>query len=548
MKIVLCQLNAVVGDVNGNASMVQRVLEDTASEHPDLLVFPELFIQGYPPRDLLEKRWFIRNSINAVETIVQHSASYPDCGIVLGTAMENQTKQGKGLSNCALLISNGRIVFSQSKSLLPTYDVFDESRYFDPAEKVDIVEFRGEKLGICICEDAWNDPDLFQSKIYSRNPVNELASKGASVLINISASPFCIGKENLRTSVMRNHAVKHNCFYIYLNQIGGNDELIFDGNSFCFDNKGELCARLSSFKEDVQIIDTETKASDTHIPDLDTIASVHDALVLGVGDYVRKCGFKKVLLGLSGGIDSAVVCAICVGALGKENVWGVALPSPYSSQGSIDDAKGLAQKLDIKFSLFSIEKIYNSFLETLEPAFKETAFGLAEENLQARIRGTLLMALSNKFGHMLMATSNKSEAAVGYSTLYGDMNGGLSVISDLPKHLVYELAKYINRDEEIIPVSTLTKPPSAELRPDQKDEDSLPPYDTLDTIISLLIQEDKSVKNVTELGFDSSTVSWVSKAISNNEYKRRQAAPGLKITPKAFGSGRRFPVAARYEW
>ncbi len=548
MRIALCQLNPIVGDITGNVSMVIKALEDTASKNPDLLVFPELFIQGYPPRDLLEKRWFIKSSIAAVNQIAELSRLYPGCGIVIGTATDHKTDLGKGLTNSALLICNGEIILNQAKSLLPTYDIFDESRYFDPAETVRTVDFKDQRLGICICEDAWNDEELFQSRMYTRNPVKELCDGGATLIINISASPFYMGKENLRNSVMRNHAIKYSCPFVFVNQIGGNDELIFDGNSLCFDAGGELITKLPSFSEAIRVVDTEERPVKQSVPDLDTIASVHDALTLGVKDYIRKCGFKKALIGLSGGIDSAVVGAVCTAALGKDNVWGVSMPSRYSSQGSIDDAKELANNLGIKFSLVSIEDVFGAFLKTLDPLFAGTPQGLAEENLQARIRGTLLMALSNKFGHMLMATGNKSEAAVGYSTLYGDMNGGLSVISDLPKNMVYSLAHYINRNNEIIPASTINKPPSAELRPDQKDLDSLPPYDTLDNIITCLVENGKSVEQIAEEGFDRETVRWVSGAIARSEYKRRQAPQGLKVTPKAFGSGRRFPVAAKYSW
>ncbi len=548
MKIVLCQLNPLVGDVKGNAEMVLRALKNSVPQNPDLLIFPELFLQGYPPRDLLEKHWFIDNCISALNQILEASKSYPDVGIVLGTAMRSGKADGKGLLNSAIFLCNGKILLQQNKSLLPTYDVFDESRYFDSADSVSVVKFKEEVLGISICEDAWNDEALFSARLYDRDPVEELVAKGATLLINISASPFHLGKENLRAAVMRNHAKKHSLPFIFVNQIGGNDELIFDGNSAFFDGRGELCAQLPAFQEKVLVVDTCHKQPPLAMPNRDTIECVHDALVLGLSDYMHKCGFKSAVLGLSGGIDSAVVCSLAVAALGKDNVWGVAMPSRHSSDGSIRDAKLLAENWGIKFTILNIEDVFSSFLSTLHPVFEGTPFNLAEENLQARIRGTLLMALSNKFGHLLLTTGNKSESAVGYSTLYGDMNGGLGVISDLPKQMVYKLANYINRNGELIPVDSITKAPSAELRPDQKDQDTLPPYPVLDAILGQLIENGKSTSEVAAQGFDPQTVKWVARSISVNEYKRRQAAPGLKVTPKAFGSGRRFPIAARYDW
>lgn len=547
MKVGICQLNPVVGDVKGNAEMVERVLLQTASQTPDLLVFSELFLQGYPPRDLLEKKWFIDSSYSALNYVLEVSRRYPQTGILLGTATRTRESFGKGLYNSAVLLQNGEILFEQNKSLLPAYDVFDESRYFDSAGSVSVVKFKGEVLGISICEDAWNNGELFL-KLYDKDPVAELVSQNASMLINISASPFHLGKVGLRSTIMKNHAEVHSLPFLFVNQVGGNDELIFDGNSAFFDSNGSLCTQFPAFREDVQVIDTAAACSPVRIPDRDTIASVHDALVLGLSDYVKKCGFKAVLLGLSGGIDSAVTCAVAAAAVGKENVWGVAMPSRHSSEGSVMDAKALAESLGVRFSVVGIEEAFSAFLSTLDPLFKDTPFGLAEENLQARIRGTLLMSLSNKFGHLLLTTGNKSESAVGYSTLYGDMNGGLGVISDLSKELVYRLAEYINREKEIIPQSTITKPPSAELRPDQKDQDTLPPYPELDAILGHLIEEGMSSSEVAALGFDPQVVKWVAGRLAFNEYKRRQAPPGLKVTPKAFGSGRRFPIAARYEW
>jgi len=548
MKIIACQINPLVGDTAGNASLVCDNVFRNASLTPDLVIFPELCIQGYPPRDLLEQHWFVQNSIEAIERICRFSTGFPDIGILLGTALPNTVPRGKGLSNSAVLIQNGKILFHQNKSLLPTYDVFDEQRYFDPARTVSVYKFKGETLGITICEDAWNDREMWARQLYEYDPVEALAQQGTTLFVNISASPFNMGKEKLRFSLIRNHARKHGIPFLFVNQIGGNDELIFDGNSMYVDRDGNLRSKLYSFAEDTTLIDTKSPGPVMTVPDFDTVGAVHNALVLGLGDYVRKCAFTKVLLGLSGGIDSAVTCALAVKALGAGNVWGVSMPSRHSSEGSLTDAKKLADNLGILYKVIPIEKPFEAYLETLQPHFECVMPGIAEENLQARIRGTLLMALSNKFGHLLLTTGNKSELAVGYSTLYGDMNGGLSVISDLPKDMVYKLAHHINREKVIIPEASITKAPSAELRPNQKDQDTLPPYPVLDAILEKLIAEGKSSRELIEEGFDKTTVAWIVKAIINSEYKRRQAAPGLKVTLKAFGIGRRFPMAAKYNW
>ncbi|NLG17538.1 MAG: NAD+ synthase [Fibrobacter sp.] len=548
MKIVACQLNPVVGDVQGNAARVCEILAGHAGQGIDLFVFPELYLQGYPPGDLLDKKWFIRNSLDAVDKICSCSQKHPGTGVLLGSVVPDSIPCGKGLSNAAVLICDGKVVFHQKKSLLPSYDVFDEPRYFDPAKSSSVFEFKGEKLGISICEDAWNDAELWPQLLYNRDPVAELAAEGATILINISASPFHAGKESLRQKVIRNHARKHRLPFIFVNQVGANDELIFDGSSLFIDADGNLRELLPSFDECVKLIDTDSPGPVLSLPEREEIASVHDALVLGVRDYVRKCGFTSVLLGLSGGIDSAVVAAIASRAVGPENVWGVTMPSRYSSDGSISDSEKLAGNLGIRFSTIPIEKAFSAFLDLLSPVFEGTAPGVAEENIQARIRGTLLMTISNKFGHLLLTTGNKSELSVGYCTLYGDMNGGLAVISDLPKAMVYKLADYINLKEEIIPASTLTKAPSAELRPNQKDQDTLPPYPVLDSILNLLIEEGKSSSEIAESGFDETTVKWIAKKVAASEYKRRQAPTGLKVSPRALGSGWRFPLAAFYEW
>jgi len=547
MKIALCQCNPIMGDIPGNTRKLVDVLSLPYAQDADLFVFSELFIQGYPPKDLLEQQWFIDKGLLALETICGASLKIPGKGILFGFAMPQTQGSGKGLTNAALLVCNGSVVFRQDKSLLPTYDVFDESRYFDCAQKRMVFSFKQEVLGITICEDAWNDPHFWNKRPYAIDPVEELADAGATLFINLSASPFHCGKEKIRLDLISNHARRHGKTFILVNQIGGNDELIFDGASIVVDAQGRLCHMSPSFSENVCVVDTKALAPKPALPPENEAQSAHDALVCGLKDYVHKCGFTKALIGLSGGIDSAVTAALAAIALGPQNVCGVTMPSRYSSRGSISDSQALAKNLGIRFNEIPIEDPFAAFLTALESSFAGTKPDLAEENIQARIRGTILMALSNKFGQILLSTGNKSELAVGYCTLYGDMNGGLGVISDLPKTMVYKVAEYINRNTEIIPRNSITKPPSAELRPDQKDQDTLPPYDVLDSIIEQFVEEGKSAEQIAASGIDAKTVAWVIKAISRSEYKRRQAAPGLKISPKAFGFGRRFPLAARYD-
>jgi NAD+ synthase (glutamine-hydrolysing) len=546
MKIGLCQLNTIMGDIAGNTIKVREALESVKNDPPDLLVFSELFLQGYFPRDLLEQPWFINETLKAVETVCGFSRRFPHTALCLGCALPNTRGRGKRLSNAAIIIDNGSVVFRQDKSLLPTYDVFDEGRYFDPADAINVFPFRGETLGISICEDAWNDPELWPEAPYSLDPISILAEKGATLLVNISGSPFHMGKEHLRFSMMQRHAKKHALPVIYVNQIGGNDELIFDGNSMVIDKTGELCVSLPGFKEDVRVIETRSLQKTNAPMDFDSIQCLYEALCLGIRDYMYKCHFSKAVVGLSGGIDSAVTCALAAFALGAENVTGITMPSRYSSPGSIEDSLQLAHNLGIRFETTPIEPIFASYLATLQSHWNGKKPDITEENIQARIRGSILMALSNKFGCLLLSTGNKSEMAVGYCTLYGDMSGGLSVISDLPKTMVYALADFINRDKKIIPVSSITKAPSAELRPNQTDQDSLPPYDVLDKILELLIEKGRSIREIVAEGFDEKTVSWIVNAVRKAEYKRRQAAPGLKVSPKAFGVGRRFPLAAEY--
>ncbi len=546
MRIALAQLNPVVGDISGNLARVEQTLEQVRKESPDLVVLPELFLVGYPPRDLLEHKWFIDRAEKALNEVKAISCKYPETGILLGTVLRTGNKIGKGLYNAAMLIQNGQEVLRQPKTLLPTYDVFDEMRYFDPAPELKILEFKGEKIGVGVCEDAWNGPEMAGHGLYDTDPIAVMVRAGASLIINVSASPFSAGKEKLRYRLIRGHARRHRLPFVFVNQVGANDELVFDGRSMVLSPSGDPVLVMDSFCEQVSVVDTKASGKpDGYYPQAQ-LETVYQALVLGVRDYVRKCGFKKVVLGLSGGIDSAVACCIAVAALGKGNVLGVTMPSEYSSKGSVDDSWQLAQNLGIRFERLPISSIYQAYLGTLKKQFTGREMDVTEENIQARVRGNILMAISNKFGYLVLSAGNKSELAVGYCTLYGDMSGGLSVLADVPKTMVYNLARYINRERELIPQAIIEKPPSAELKPDQKDQDTLPPYDILDKILACYVEEGQSSDKIVRAGFDRETVNWVIRAVNRNEYKRRQAAPGLKVTSKAFGMGRRLPIAARY--
>jgi NAD+ synthase (glutamine-hydrolysing) len=547
MKITLAQLNPIVGDVTGNLKKVVDTLEEYAGE-TDLIIFSELFLVGYPPRDLLEQPALIEATQAAVQKLLAASRRFPKTGVLVGAPMPTGLDTGKGLNNCALLICGGEIVFRQNKSLLPTYDVFDETRHFAPGAQVDVINFQGETLGISICEDAWYDPELWSRRLYPCDPIQVLAQKGATLLINISASPFQVGKEGVRYHLFHNHCRRFGLPFIYVNQVGGNDELIFDGRSKALDSRGEAVAVLPGFREAVVTVDSAAPGKPGLYQPLEEIATVHEALVLGIQDYLHKCGFSQAVVGLSGGVDSAVTCCLAQRALGKQNVLGVLMPSPFSSQGSIMDSRKLAKNLGVQVKEIPITPIYRAYLRSLKGHLEVDQIGVALENVQARIRGNILMALSNEFGYLVLSTGNKSEMAVGYCTLYGDMSGGLSVLADVPKTMVYQLARYLNRERILIPEEIITKPPSAELRPDQKDQDTLPSYDILDQIMNYYLTEGYSFKDITRLGFEPETVRWVIRAIDRSEYKRRQAAPGLKITSKAFGMGRRIPIAARYEF
>src|SRR5271157_5008131 len=530
MKIALAQFNPTVGDFDGNSARILALAEQAKRLGADLAVFSELCICGYLPFDLLERPAFIQRNH---DTLARVASQMPLPAIVgyAGRVNADHHKAGKSIANKAALIHEGRVVFEQSKMLLPTYDVFDESRYFQPGDKQYVYGLGREQLGITVCEDVWNDKTFWSQPLYVRDPVTELVSQGTSVLINLSASPYTIDKRFLRVDMLRSIAIHHQRPVIYVNQVGGDDSLIFDGASMALTPSGEVAAQAKAFQEDLVLFDTVTGQGDLHEQPASEIAYAHQALVLGTRDYVRKCRFSKTIVGLSGGVDSAVVASIAVEALGPSNVLGVSMPGPFSSEGSKTDAKALAQNLGIEFLTLPIADVFESYKHALAPAFGARSQDATEENIQARIRGNYLMALSNKFGSMVLSTGNKSENAVGYCTLYGDMAGGLAVISDVPKLMVYDLARYINRERELIPRSTLEKPPSAELRPNQKDTDSLPPYEVLDRILKSYIEEVKAPEQIaTELGYSLKLVREIGMLVDRNEYKRKQAAPGLKIT------------------
>jgi NAD+ synthase (glutamine-hydrolysing) len=543
MKIALAQFNPTVGDFEGNSARILSLAEKARQRGADLAVFSELCLCGYLPQDLLERPAFIDRNHSALKEL----ASNLPLPAIVGYAGRVKNGTGKSIGNKAALICSGRVVFEQTKMLLPTYDVFDESRYFRPADRQSAYGFGREQLGITICEDAWNDKNFWAKCLYDRDPVTELMGQGITVLLNISASPYAIDKRSLRIEILRSIALNHHRPVVYVNQVGGDDSLIFDGASIALTPDGEIAAQAKAFEEDLVLFDTVSGEGEIHEQPHEEIAYAYQALITGTRDYVQKCGFKKVLVGLSGGIDSAVVASIAVDALGAENVLGVSMPGPFSSEGSKTDAKALAANLGIEFVTIPISGVFDAYRAALAPVFCGRPMDVAEENIQARIRGNYLMALSNKFGSMVLSTGNKSELAVGYCTLYGDMAGGLAVISDVPKLMVYELARWINRERELIPSSTIEKPPSAELRPNQKDVDSLPPYEVLDRILKAYIEDVHSPQEIADhYGFDLKLVREIALRVDRNEYKRKQAAPGLKVTSRAFGFGRPFPIAQRF--
>jgi len=541
MKIGLAQINTTVGDINGNRDRVVQALGKARESGAAIAVFPELCLTGYPPRDLLGLHGFVEANIRAVHEIAAHSGSM---AVVVGFVDRNPQKEGRRFYNAAAFLAEGKLQTVVHKTLLPTYDVFDEDRYFESAKSTQVVPFRGQTLGISICEDAWNSEAFWSRPLYSTDPIRNQVERGATLLINISASPYEIGKPRLRFEMLSDHVQKHRVPLLYVNLVGGNDDLLFDGNSLALGKNGNVIAQGRSFAEDFLIVDTES-TEDRGYREGESLENLYQALVMGTRDYARKCGFRSAVLGLSGGIDSSIVACIAVAALGAGNVLGVSMPSMYSAQASFDDAQSLARNLGMHFETIPIKPIYDMFRQSLTPIFSGLPENETEENLQARIRGTLLMALSNKFGHLVLSTGNKSEVGAGYCTLYGDMVGGLAVISDVPKTMIYRLAAHINSQREIIPRNTIERPPSAELKPNQTDQDTLPEYDILDGILKSRVEEQKSIDEIVAQGFDQATVERVVRMIQVNEYKRRQAAIGLKVTTRAFGPGRRMPIAMR---
>jgi len=545
VKIALGQINPKVGDFTGNAAKIIEFARRARSGGAELVIFPELSVCGYPPRDMVERAAFVARNLDVIEQI---ALAIPEIPTICGFVSPATAESGKLVMNSAALLADGGIKFQQSKMLLPNYDIFDEQRNFAPATKQQLFKFSDLNLALTICEDAWNDKGFWPHRLYSVDPVEMLVREGADFILNISASPFQLGKPQVREDMLRAIAVRHHMPVIFVNQVGGNDSVVFDGSSMVLGPDGTALARASAFEEDLIFFDTKTMKGDLHQQVTERVASGYTALVLGTRDYVRKCGFSKVVMGLSGGIDSALVAAIAVDALGKENVTGVGMPGPYSSPGSLNDARDLAANLGIRFDVIPITEMFNAFRKTMSGVFAGMREDLTEENMQSRIRGNILMAISNKTNALVLTTGNKSEYAVGYCTLYGDMAGALAVISDVPKTMVYQLSHFVNARKKVIPKDSLEKPPSAELRPNQKDADSLPPYEVLDRILEDYVEDLKTVKEIAcERGIDKKIVLKLVRMIEQSEYKRQQAAIGLKITEKAFGVGRRFPIAAKYE-
>jgi len=550
MKIALLQINPTVGDLSGNSQLIADAAVQAKRAGADLAVTPELALAGYLPRDLLLSAGFVSRCWDAAAALAKTLADGP--AVLVGLPEPNPSDEGRPLFNAAVLMQHGTLGQRFRKSLLPTYDVFDEDRYFEPFHGPATLEICNRRLGISICEDVWNDRDFWKRRRYHFDPIQELAKAGAQVIVNLSASPFAVGKYRLRDQMLGSMAAKHHVPVLYVNQAGGNDDLVFDGRSSAFSSTGQLIARGHAFAPDIVIVDVVDDGAQQPLApagDVPAEAEIWDALVLGTRDYMRKCGFKSVVLGLSGGIDSALTAAIAAEAIGPDKVLGVLMPSPFSSQGSVDDALELAKQLGIETQTLPIETAMKAMESTLEPAFRGAARDVTEENIQARIRGNLLMALSNKRGALLLTTGNKSELAVGYCTLYGDMSGGLAVIADVPKTMVYRVARWLNttRGRAVIPKSTLTKAPSAELRPNQTDQDSLPPYDVLDAILERHVEHHQPADEIIAAGFDAATVRRVLGLVRRAEFKRKQAAPGLKVTDRAFGTGWRMPIAARVE-
>jgi NAD+ synthase (glutamine-hydrolysing) len=545
VKLALGQINPTVGDFSGNAAKIIEFSRRAQGAGAGLILFPELSVCGYPPRDLVERPSFLARNRESVERI---AAQTQGISVICGLVTPADSETGKSAMNSAALLQDGKVAFVQSKMLLPTYDVFDEMRNFAPAKSQSLFPFCGNRMALTICEDAWNDKLFWPKRLYTVDPIEALIRTGGNFVLNISASPFWIGKRELRRDMLVSISRQHKVPVAMVNQVGGNDSLLFDGSSIVLDAEGEVIAQGLSFEEDLIFFDSKTLTGEVHEQIEGEEASVYAALVLGTRDYMRKCRFQKAIVGLSGGIDSALTAVIAADAVGPENVIGVGMPGPYSSPGSIDDAQALVKNLGIHFELLSINQVVDAYRQTLQEVFAGLKEDVTEENIQSRARGTLLMALSNKLGAIVLSTGNKSELGVGYCTLYGDMVGGLAVISDVPKTLVYRLSHYVNSRRPAIPPATLEKPPSAELRPNQKDSDSLPPYEILDAVLEDYVEDAHSAERIAaDRGFDIEVVRRVVRMVDRAEYKRQQAAPGIKISPKAFGYGRRFPIAAKSE-
>jgi NAD+ synthetase len=537
----IAQINTTVGDFAGNTDKILRAYRELVKAGADFVITPELAVCGYPPMDLVFRSGFIAAAERHVSALAVDTGSVP---LIVGTVEPNPSAHGRPCHNSAVVLQNGRRLATAHKSLLPTYDVFDEGRYFEPSSRVTTVEIAGHRAGITICEDLWT-AEYLPRDYYGRSPIDDLRKAGVGLLLNLSASPFEAGKPARRRAMLGGIARELGVPLVYANLVGGNDQLVFDGHSLAFDRGGSVVAQLPGFREDIALVNIPPAVPPGIAPD-DNVRDVHEALVLGLRDYLAKCGFKQVVIGLSGGIDSAVTAALAVAALGQENVLGVTMPGPYSSKGSVDDSLTLARNLGITCHTVPISGGYEALGKQMADVFAGKSPDITEENLQARLRGLTLMAISNKFNRMVISTGNKSEMAVGYCTIYGDMAGGLALLSDVPKTMVYALARYINRHGEIIPRNTIDKAPSAELRADQKDQDTLPPYDILDEILRFYVEEQLTTAEITAKGFDADTVRWVADKVDTNEYKRQQAAPGIKVTSKAFGIGRRVPIAQKF--
>ena len=543
MRIALAQINPIIGDFTYNTEKIIAATEKAIGLSCDLIIFSELVISGYPPRDLLEKKDFIEANLMHLQKLIK---SIKGIGVICGFVDKNPGKEGAPLFNSAVLFENGKILHQVHKRLLPVYDVFDERRHFEPGKEYSSFFYNDCRIGLTICEDIWNDKDFFSRRLYQVDPVERMVKEGINLLINISASPYHVGKREYKWDMFGSIAKKYNVPLLYVNQVGGNDSVLFDGISLAFDSKGKMAASAREFEEDMVIFDTNREKGDLHpVSETDT-ESLLKALIMGTRDYVRKCGFSRAVVGLSGGIDSALTLYIAVQALGKENVAAIFMPSQYTLKENFEDTKELAANLGIKLFHVPIKGIFKNFLQDLSPLFKDVATEITGQNIQARVRGTILMALSNKFGYLLLSTGNKSELAVGYCTLYGDMSGGLAVISDVPKTMVYELSRLINKEKELIPERIIQKPPSAELKPGQLDQDDLPPYEILDDILRAYIEDNKATEEIIAMGFEPSIVRDIISRVDRNEYKRHQSPPGLKVTTKSFGYGRRFPIAQRY--